>query len=155
MYGYVDIWAGLVLTGKQVLPPARELFLIRQPGCTSQNTVEEAVITRALGLLRRVGLAAIVLGDRGVGRKDLLIRLANEEQGAILRVDPDIGSCQTHITVYPVDAPDATGLLLADALEQQPCVRGGARWTGTGGGRAADAVACAPCTPPSASVVYA
>jgi len=119
-YGYVDIWAGLVLKGKQFLPLARELFSSRQPGCTSQNTVEEAVLARALALLRRVGLAAIVLGDRGVGRKELLIRLANEDQSYVLRVDPDI-------TVYPADRPDADGLLLADALEQQPW-RGEVEW---------------------------
>ncbi len=119
-YGYVDIWAGLVLKGKQFLPLARDLFSSRQPGCTSQNMVEEAVLARALALLRRVGLAAIVLGDRGVGRKELLIRLANEDQSYVLRVDPDI-------TVYPADTPDADGLLLADALEQQAW-RGEVEW---------------------------
>ncbi len=119
-YGYVDIWAGLVLKGKQFLPLARELFSSRQPGCTSQNTVEETVLAQALGMLRRVGLAAIVLGDRGVGRKELIIRLAHAEQSCVLRVDPDI-------TVYPADKPDADGLLLADALEQQPW-RGEVEW---------------------------
>jgi len=119
-YDYVDIWAGLVLAGKQVLPLARDLFSSRQPGCTSQNTVEEAVLARALALLRRVGLAAIVLGDRGVGCKDLLIRLAHAAQSYVLRVDPDI-------TVYPPDASAADGLLLADALEQQPW-RGDVEW---------------------------
>src|SRR5205823_14426096 len=39
--GYVDIWAGLVLKGKQVLPLARQLFSSRHPQCTSQNAVEE------------------------------------------------------------------------------------------------------------------
>jgi len=119
-YGYVDIWAGLVLKGKQFLPLARELFSSRQPGCTSQNTVEGTVLAQALGMLRRVGLAAIVLGDRGVGRKELIIRLANAEQACVLRVDPDI-------TVYPPDASAADGLLLADALEQQPW-RGEVEW---------------------------
>ncbi len=69
------------------------------------------MLTQALGVLRRVGLDAIVIGDRGVGRKELIIRLAKQEQDAVLRVDPDI-------TVYPTDAPD--GLLLAEALTQQP-----------------------------------
>ena len=109
--GYVDIWAGLVLKGKQVLPLARQLFSSRHPQCTSQNAVEEAVLAQALALLHRLGLRAIVLGDKGLGRKELIIRLATQEQDAVLRVDTDI-------TVYPPDAPD--GLLLAAALAQQP-----------------------------------
>jgi hypothetical protein len=52
-----------------------------------------------------------VLGDCGVGRKELLIRLASSKQGAVLRVDADL-------TVYPAATPD--GLLLADALARQP-----------------------------------
>jgi hypothetical protein len=114
-YGYVDIWAGLVLKGKQFLPLARQLFSSQHPTCTSQNAVEEAVVGQALALLRRLSLTAIVVGDRGVGRKEFLIRLAQQEQAAVLRVDPDI-------TVYPPDVQE--GLLLADALAQQP-------WRGT------------------------
>jgi len=45
------------------------------------------VLTQALGVLRRVGLDAIVIGDRGVGRKELIIRLAKQEQDI---VDPGI-----------------------------------------------------------------
>ena len=116
--GYVDIWAGLVLKGKQVLPLARQLFSSRHPQCTSQNAVEEAVLAQALALLHRLGLPAIVLGDKGLGRKELIIRLANQEQDAVLRVDADI-------TVYPPEAPE--GLLLADALAQQPW-RGEVDW---------------------------
>ena len=117
-YGYVDIWAGLVLKGKQFLPLARQLFSSQHPTCTSQNAVEDAVVGQALAVLRRLNLAAIVVGDRGVGRKEFLIHLAKQEQAAVLRVDADI-------TVYPLDAPAAAGgLLLADALAQQP-------WRGT------------------------
>jgi hypothetical protein len=116
--GYVDIWAGLVLKGKRFLPLARQLFSSRHPQCTSQNAVEEAVLAQALALLQRVGLPAIVLGDKGLGRKELIIRLANQEQDAVLRVDPDI-------TVHPPDTPD--GLLLAAALARQPW-RGAVDW---------------------------
>jgi hypothetical protein len=116
--GYVDIWAGLVLKGKQVLPLARQLFSSRHPQCTSQNAIEEAVLAQALALLHRLGLRAIVLGDKGLGRKELIIRLANQDQDAVLRVDADI-------TVYPSAAP--AGLLLADALAQQPW-RGEVHW---------------------------
>lgn len=117
-YGYVDIWAGLVLKGKQFLPLARQLFSSQHPACTSQNAIEEAVVGHARALLQRVALAALVVGGRGVGRKEFLIRLAKQEQAAVLRVEADI-------TVYPTDAPVAPdGLLLADALAQQP-------WRGT------------------------
>jgi hypothetical protein len=50
-YGYVDIWAGLVLKGKQFLPLARRLFTSRHPHLKSQNQVEEAVLEDALALL--------------------------------------------------------------------------------------------------------
>jgi Transposase DDE domain len=116
--GYVDVWAGLVLRGKQFLPLARQLFSSRHPQCTSQNAVEEAVLAQALALLHRLALPAIVLGDKGLGRKELIIRLANQDQDAVLRVDTDI-------TVYPLDAPD--GLLLAAALARQPW-RGAVDW---------------------------
>ncbi len=110
-YGYVDIGAGLVLRGQQFFPLARQLSSSRHPQARSQTAVEEAVLAQAVALLGRVGWPAIVLGDRGVGRKELLIRLAQQEQGAILRVDADI-------TVYPEHRPE--GLLLAEALAQQP-----------------------------------
>jgi hypothetical protein len=88
--GYVAIWAGLVLKGKRFLPLARQLFSSRHPHCTRQNAVEEAVLAQALALLPRLGLPAIVLGDKGLGRKELIIRLANQEQDAVLRVDAAI-----------------------------------------------------------------
>lgn len=88
--GYVDSWAGLALTGKPFFPLARRLFSSQHPACTSQHAVEEAVLTQALGVRRRVGLEAIAIGDRGVGRKEVIIRLAKQEQDAVLRVDPDI-----------------------------------------------------------------
>jgi len=101
------------LRGKPFFPLARQLSSSQHPACTSQNAVEEAVLEQALGILRRVGLEAIVIGDRGVGRTEVIIRLARQEQGAVLRVDPDS-------TVYPADAPAGDGLLLADALAHQP-----------------------------------
>jgi Transposase DDE domain len=116
--GYVDIWAGLVLRGKRFVPLARQLFSSRHPQCTSQNAVEEAVLAQALALLHRLGLRAIVLGDKGLGRKELIIRLANQQHDEVLRVDADI-------TVYPPDAP--AGLLLDAALARQPW-RGAVDW---------------------------
>ena len=110
-YGYVDIWAGLVLTGKQFLPLARRLFTSRHPHLKSQNQVEGAVLEDALALLRGLHVEAIVIGDRGLGRKELIIDLAQREQDLVLRVDPDI-------TVYEPDHPE--GRSLDAALSAQP-----------------------------------
>jgi len=60
--GYVAIWAGLALRGKQFFPLARQLFSSQHSACTRQHAVEEAVLEQALGLLRRVGRGAIVIG---------------------------------------------------------------------------------------------
>lgn len=89
-YGYVDVWAGLVLKQKQVLPLARHLFTSTHPHLTSQNQVENAVRADALAALARLHLEAIVVGDRGLGRKELLIDLANR---AGLRA---AGRCRHH-----------------------------------------------------------
>src|SRR4051812_46614571 len=88
--GYVDVWAGLVLGGKQFFPVSRLLYSNRHPKLRSQNRVEEAVLGGTLALTRRWGLEPIVIGDRGLGRKELLIRLAQREQAYVFRVDPDI-----------------------------------------------------------------
>jgi hypothetical protein len=110
-YGYVDIWAGLVLKGKQFVPLARRLFTSRRAHLKSQNAVEEAVLGDALALLSRLHLAAIVVGDRGLGRKDLIIDLARRRQDLVLRVDPDI-------TVY--EEGGAQGRSLEAALAAHP-----------------------------------
>src|SRR5262249_25101634 len=72
-YGYGDVWAGLALAGKQFLPLARQLFSSAHPPVTSQNRVEEAVLAQALTLVQEAGLGAIVLGDRDIGRKELIV----------------------------------------------------------------------------------
>lgn len=89
-FGYVDVWAGLVLKGKQFLPLARQLFSSNHPEIKSQNQVEEAVLGQALGVLQRLGLVGIVVGDRGLGRKELIIDLARQGQDLVLRIDADI-----------------------------------------------------------------
>src|SRR5437763_3622713 len=89
-YGYVDVWAGLVLRGQQFFPLARLLYTNRHPKLPSQNRVEEAVLGLARGVVRRLGWRALVIGDRGLGRKELLIRLAHAEQAYVFAIDPDI-----------------------------------------------------------------
>jgi hypothetical protein len=109
--GYVDVWAGLVLVGQQFLPLARRLFSNRHPELTSQNKVEEAVLGAALAVLDRLGWAAIVVADRGLGRKELLVALVAAARDLVIRVDADI-------TAFTRDAPD--GALLATLLARQP-----------------------------------
>lgn len=88
--GYVDVWAGLVVRGRQFLPLARHLFSNRHPRLKSQNQVEEAVLSQATGLLRRAGLDPIAVADRGLGRKELLVRLAARSQDFVIRIDADV-----------------------------------------------------------------
>jgi len=88
--GYVDVWAGLVLKGKQFLPLARQLFSSNHPKIKSQNKVEEAVLFQALGMLKRAKLSAIVVGDKGLGRKELMVELSKAAQDFVLRIDADI-----------------------------------------------------------------
>src|SRR5205085_3974417 len=65
----------------------------------------------ARALLRQLGLRAIVVGDRGLGRKELLIRLAQQEQAFVFRIDADI-------TADPVGQEPSE--LLATLLAQRP-----------------------------------
>lgn len=89
-HGYVDLWAGVVLKGKRFLPLERRLYSSAHPDVASQNQVEQAVLDAARGHLQHLGQSCIVVGDRGFGRKALLIRLANAGQPFVLRLDADI-----------------------------------------------------------------
>ena len=109
--GYVDVWAGLVLKGKQFLPLARQLFSSNHPRLKSQNKVEEAVLFQALGMLKRAKLSAIVVGDKGLGRKELMVHLCKAMQDFVLRIDADIN-------VWPGGIIGEINL--AKLLEQQP-----------------------------------
>ena len=112
--GYVDVWAGLVLNGKQLLPLARALFSNRHPTMMSQNKIEEAVLDAALALLERLGWTAILIADRGFGRKELLVALVTRReppQDFVIRVDADF-------TVFTAALPD--GAPLAAGLAAQP-----------------------------------
>jgi Transposase DDE domain len=114
--GYVDVWAGLVLTGQQLLPLARALFSNRHPTLLSQNQIEGAALDAALALLKRLGWAAILVADRGFGRKELLVALATRRappQDFVIRVDADV-------TVFTAALP--AGALLGPVLAAQPVV---------------------------------
>jgi hypothetical protein len=109
--GYVDVWAGLVLKGKQLLPLARALFSNRHPTLLSQNKREEAVLAAAWALLERLGWAAILVADRAFGRKELLVALVTRRHGFAIRVDADF-------TVFTPAQPD--GARLDVVLATQP-----------------------------------
>ena len=109
-FGYVDVWAGLVLRGKQFLPLDRQLFSGAHPKLPSQPAVEDAVLGRALTMARALKLPSIVVGDRGLGRKERLIALATRRQDLVFRIDPDI-------TV--LSGRDGAPGLLTDLLERQ------------------------------------
>jgi hypothetical protein len=88
--GYVDLWAGVVLRGKRFLPLTRRLFSSHHSTIASQNQVEQAVLDSGLAHLNHRHLAAIVVADRGFGRKGLLIQLAQRAQDFVIRIDADI-----------------------------------------------------------------
>jgi hypothetical protein len=111
--GNVDVWAGLVLEGKQFLPLARALFSNRHPTLLSQNKIEEGVLAAAWALLARLGWAAILVADRAFGRKELLVALVRQRRAFVIRADADF-------TVRTAAAPD--GALLDDAFAAQPVV---------------------------------
>src|SRR5437763_1112532 len=131
-FGYVDIWAGLVLAGKQFLPLDRQLFSAAHPRLPSQPAVEDAVLERALALLRALKLPSIVVGDRGLGRKERLIALATRGQDFVFRIDPDITA---------LSEPGGVATPLAELLAHQPWLgqtvshRGGAGPAGRAGYR--------------------
>lgn len=108
--GYIDVWAGLVLRGKRFLPLARRLFSSTHPRVTSQNQVEEAVLTAAQQIVQRVGLDVLVVADRGLGRTALLIQLAQQQQDFGIRLDADITATQVW--------PSRQGALAALLAEQ-------------------------------------
>ena len=117
--GYVDVWAGLVLKGKQLLPLARALFSNRHPTLLSQNKREEAVLDAAWALLERLGWAAILVADRGFGRKELLVALVTQRRDFVIRVDADF----TVFTPATPARPDgAKGARLDVVLAAQPVV---------------------------------
>ncbi len=118
--GYVDVWAGLVLVGKQFLPLTRQLFSSAHPRLPSQPAVEVAVLAQALAMLRALKLPSIVVGDRGLGRKELLIDLANRAQDCVFRISPDITA---------LSGRGLVPLELAALLAQQPWL-GEALWDG-------------------------
>jgi hypothetical protein len=71
--GYQEIWVGLLLEDRTVLPLTRRLWSENGPGCASMNLAELAEIRRAVDMVREVfKLDAILVADSGYRRKELL-----------------------------------------------------------------------------------
>ena len=110
--GYVDVWAGLVLTGKRWVPLARRLFSAAHPDAVSQNQIEARVLADALVATDRLRWDVVVVGDRGLGRKEWLVDLAARDQPFVLRLDADI------LVRRPGEAIDDERLLAAVLAEE-------------------------------------
>ena len=71
--GYQEIWIGILLADRTVLPLTRRLWTECGPDCASLNLVELAEISRAIEIVKEVlELDVILVADSGFRRKDLL-----------------------------------------------------------------------------------
>jgi hypothetical protein len=71
--GYQEIWVGILLADRTVLPLTRRLWSENGPGCASMNLAELAEIRRAADIIRKTfKLGVILVADSGYRRKDLL-----------------------------------------------------------------------------------
>jgi hypothetical protein len=85
--GYVDLWAGVLLRGRQALPLVRQWCSSTHPQFVSQNLLEEAVIWSALAVLNG---EAILIADRGFRRKALLVKLLRRSVLFVIRLADNI-----------------------------------------------------------------
>lgn len=71
--GYQEIWVGILLADRTVLPLTRRLWSENGPDCASMNLAELAEIRRAADIIRKTfRLGVILVADSGFRRKDLL-----------------------------------------------------------------------------------
>mgnify|MGYP001587689697 FL=1 len=71
--GYQEIWVGILLADRTVLPLTRRLWSENGPDCASMNLAELAEIRRAARIIRETfKLGVILVADSGYRRKDLL-----------------------------------------------------------------------------------
>lgn len=79
--GYQELWIGVLLKDRTVLPITRRLWTENGPDCASQNLVELAELRKARDLIAEaLGLDAILVADSGFRRKDLLHWLKKSER---------------------------------------------------------------------------
>ncbi len=87
--GYQEIWLGLLLSDRTVLPIERRLWSENGPYPASLNLAEEVEIRQACDIVREVfKLDVILVADRGFRRKDLLRELKKiEEIDFVIRLE--------------------------------------------------------------------
>jgi hypothetical protein len=87
--GYQEIWVGVLLADRTVLPLTRRLWSENGPDSASMNIVEEAEIRRAVDIIRETfKLGVILVADSGYRRKDLLHWLkASEGVDFVIRLE--------------------------------------------------------------------
>ncbi len=71
--GYQEIWVGILLADRTILPLTRRLWSENGPDCASMNLVEAAEICKAREIVREAfGVDVILVADSGFRRKELL-----------------------------------------------------------------------------------
>ncbi len=88
--GYQEIWVGVLLADRTVLPITRRLWSENGPRCASMNLAELVEIRRAADIIRETfKLDVILVADSGYRRKDLLHWL-KEVEGLdfVIRLEP-------------------------------------------------------------------
>lgn len=71
--GYQEIWVGILLNDRTVMPITRRLWSENGPHCASMNLAEVAEIGRAKDIIREAfKLDVILIADSGFRRKELL-----------------------------------------------------------------------------------
>ena len=71
--GYQEVWIGILMADRTVLPLTRRLWTENGPDCASMNLVELAEIRKAREIVQEaLKLDVILVADRGFRSKDLL-----------------------------------------------------------------------------------
>jgi len=84
--GYTDIWTAIALKKRKAFPLRRKLSLPKEKGFLSQNKVFEEVVEKSIQIVRKAwNLEPIIVGDRGLGHKRILIKYKNEEKNFVFR----------------------------------------------------------------------
>lgn len=79
--GYQEIWIGILLKDRTVLPLTRRLWSEKGPGCSSMNLAELAEIGEACEIVEEaLGMGVILVADSGFRRKELLRWLKKDER---------------------------------------------------------------------------
>lgn len=83
--GYTDYYASLLLKKDKSIPLVRKLSLPKEPGFRSHNITTEEVVSEALGKLNRINLKPILVADRGVANKRLIVKYRKEGKDFVFR----------------------------------------------------------------------